>query len=445
MPRVSFVPLSGLIYGCIYTYIHVDVYWLLLFSHGLLKYFLTLFLVSRSRRGEQGARRHGEFQTLTLIKQGRHSIPDIRHGENQGLRILGSNEKNWNRWGENHTQLGTNEDRNRKTKYGHERRGKHVTWGTQVWQYSPLPNGASRTEHHPTGRGGGRSGGLKGHVDRTGQEASRAAPVLGAMAGQGAREAMAEQGAREAMAEQGAREAMAEQGAREAMAEQGAWEAMVGPPPRPRPSPHLSPLWPEPYDHPPPQISLGKIGAPSDTWGWTGGMDSWVRSGSADSWGRSAGAGTWGRSAGAGTWGRSAGAGTRGRSTGADTRGRWRGAGSGVRWRGAGSGVRWRGAGSGVRTGGHLRGAGTGGHLRGAGTGGDLRGAGTGGHLRGAASWGALESWTEPAGALESWTGPAGALEGLALEKRALEGLALEKRALEDAIEERALERTCDD
>ncbi len=168
MPRVSFVPLSGLIYGCIYTYIHVDVYWLLLFSHGLLKYFLTLFLVSRSRRGEQGARRHGEFQTLTLIKQGRHSIPDIRHGENQGLRILGSNEENWNRWGENHTQLGTNEDRNRKTKYGHERRGKHVTWGTQVWQYSPLPNGASRTEHHPTGRGGGRSGGLKGHVDRTG-------------------------------------------------------------------------------------------------------------------------------------------------------------------------------------------------------------------------------------------------------------------------------------
>ncbi len=34
--------------------------------------------------------------------------------------------------------------------------------------YSPLPKGASRTLHHPTGRGGGSSGGLKGHGDRTG-------------------------------------------------------------------------------------------------------------------------------------------------------------------------------------------------------------------------------------------------------------------------------------
>ncbi len=66
----------------------------------------------------------------------------------------------------------------------------------------PLPNGASRTVHHPTGRGG-RSGGLKGHGDRTGQEASRAAPVLGAMAGQGTREAVADPGTREAMADPG--------------------------------------------------------------------------------------------------------------------------------------------------------------------------------------------------------------------------------------------------
>ncbi len=51
------------------------------------------------------------------------------------------------------------------------------------------------TVHHPTGRGGGRSGGLKGHRDRTGQEASRAAPVLEAMAGQGTRAAMADRGA----------------------------------------------------------------------------------------------------------------------------------------------------------------------------------------------------------------------------------------------------------
>ncbi len=92
------------------------------------------------------------------------------------------------------------------------------------------------TVHHPTGRGGGRSGGLKGHGDRIGQEASRVAPVLGAMAGQGTRAAMAERGARAAMAGQGTREAMADRGAwvamvdpgtQEAMAEQGAWEAMA--------------------------------------------------------------------------------------------------------------------------------------------------------------------------------------------------------------------------
>ncbi len=71
------------------------------------------------------------------------------------------------------------------------------------------------------GGGGGRSGGLKGHGDRTGQEASRAAPVLGAMAGQGTRGAMADPGTREAMAGQGTREAMAGQGTREAMAGQG--------------------------------------------------------------------------------------------------------------------------------------------------------------------------------------------------------------------------------
>ncbi len=42
--------------------------------------------------------------------------------------------------------------------------------GTQVLHDSPLPNGASRTVHHPTVRGGGCSGGLKGHGDRTGQD-----------------------------------------------------------------------------------------------------------------------------------------------------------------------------------------------------------------------------------------------------------------------------------
>ncbi len=125
--------------------------------------------------------------------------------------------------------------------------GKHKTQRTQTWHYSPLPNGASRTVHHPTGRGGGRSGGLKGHGDRTGQEASRAAPVPEAMAERGARAAMAGQGTRGAMADprtqealagQGTRGAMADprtqealagQGTREAMADRGAWVAMVDP------------------------------------------------------------------------------------------------------------------------------------------------------------------------------------------------------------------------
>ncbi len=198
----------------------------------------------------------------------------------------------------NHTQLGGMINQRTywecgtgKTIYGHRRDGN--TGHGEYRSDSTLPPPPERCVPHRTpsnGEGEGRSGGLKGHGDRTGQEASRAAPVLGAMAGQGTREAMADPGTREAMAEQGAREAMAEQGAREAMAEQGAWEAMVGPPPRPRPQPPPRSLRPEPYY--PPKISLGKIGAPSGTWGCTGGMDSWVRSGSADSWGHLAGTGT---------------------------------------------------------------------------------------------------------------------------------------------------------
>ncbi len=74
--------------------------------------------------------------------------------------------------------------------------------------------------------GGGRSGGLTGHGDRTGQEASRAAPVLGAMAGQGTRVAMAERGACAAMAERGAWVARVDPGTQEAMADQGAWAGL---------------------------------------------------------------------------------------------------------------------------------------------------------------------------------------------------------------------------
>ncbi len=48
--------------------------------------------------------------------------------------------------------------------------------------------------------------------------ASRAAPVPGAMAGQGTREAMADRGAWAAMADRGTREAMADPGTQEAPA-----------------------------------------------------------------------------------------------------------------------------------------------------------------------------------------------------------------------------------
>ncbi len=127
--------------------------------------------------------------------------------------------------------------------------GKHKKQRERVWHYPPLPIGASRAVWHRKGRGGGRSGGLKGHGDRTGQEASRAAPVPGAMAERGARAAMADPGARVAMVDPGTQEAMADrrawvamvdpgtqealagQGTRETMAERGAWEAMAGSPP----------------------------------------------------------------------------------------------------------------------------------------------------------------------------------------------------------------------
>ncbi len=112
--------------------------------------------------------------------------------------------------------------------------------------------------HRTPSNGEGEVGALEPLRDmETGQEASRAAPVQGAMAGQGTRVAMAERGGREAMAGQGTREAMAGQGTREAMAEQGAWEAMVRPFPRPRPQPPPRSLRPEPY-YPPPKFPWGK-------------------------------------------------------------------------------------------------------------------------------------------------------------------------------------------
>ncbi len=136
-----------------------------------------------------------------------------------------------------------------RTKYGHKREG-NTGHGKHRSDITP----PSRTPSN--GEGGG--GALEASRDtETGQEASRAAPVLGLTA---------ERGARAAMAYQGARAAMVDPGARAAMADRGARAAMAGPPLRPRPQPRPGALLP-----PPKKNSLGKVGARSGTWGvlWT--------------------------------------------------------------------------------------------------------------------------------------------------------------------------------
>ncbi len=55
----------------------------------LVRYSVTL---SEGRARSEETRRYSNIGFNKT--QGRHLIPDIRHGENQGLRILGSNEDN---------------------------------------------------------------------------------------------------------------------------------------------------------------------------------------------------------------------------------------------------------------------------------------------------------------------------------------------------------------
>ncbi len=168
-----------------------------------------------------------------------------------------------------HTRLGLTELISKtgigKPNMGTETQGAcgNKTQGNKVWHYTALWKARPRAIHHPMGA----------------QEAFRAAPIPGAMAGQGTREAMAEQGIQ---------------------------EAIVGPPSSPRPQPPPQPLWLELY-YPPPQKkknnSLGIVGALTGR--HVGGVGSWGRSVSAGSWGRSGSANTWGRSGNAVTWGRS--------------------------------------------------------------------------------------------------------------------------------------------
>ncbi len=99
------------------------------------------------------------------------------------------------------------------TKYGHERRGntRHGETQSDITPPSRTVRPAPCTVHHPTGRGVGALEASRGQ--EAGLPASRAAPVPGAMADPGTREAMAVQSAWAAMADLGSREAMVVQSA----------------------------------------------------------------------------------------------------------------------------------------------------------------------------------------------------------------------------------------
>ncbi len=65
------------------------------------------------------------------------------------------------------TRLGLNElNGDRKTQIWSQEGGKHKTWGTQVWHYSPLPNGAGYTIQ----RGGGGGALEASRYTETGQD-----------------------------------------------------------------------------------------------------------------------------------------------------------------------------------------------------------------------------------------------------------------------------------
>ncbi len=113
------------------------------------------------------------------------------------------------------------------TKYGHERRGNTIHGETQS-DITP-PSRTVRPAPYTIQQGGGVGALEASRGQEAGLPASRAAPVPGAMADPGTREAMADPGIRDAMAVQSAWVAMADPGSREAMAVQSAWAAMVDP------------------------------------------------------------------------------------------------------------------------------------------------------------------------------------------------------------------------
>ncbi len=365
-----------------------------------------------------------------------------------------------------------------------------------AWHIAPLPEGASRTVHHPTGRGGGRPGGLTGHGDRTGQEASRAAPVLGAMAGQGTRVAMAERGAWAAMAERGARvamagrgtrEAMVDRGAQEAMAERRAWEAMAGSPPqifswgfssspggalgsrtepagalesRTEPAGALEsrtgPAGPlesrtgpagalESWTGPAGALEsrTGPAGPLESRTGPAGALESWTEpAGALESWTEPAGAlESWTEPAGAlESWTEPAGAlesWTEQALEGAREARTLGGAREARRLGGALAARRLGGALAAQRLGGALAAQRLGGALAAQRLGGALAAQRLGGAL-------AARSWTGPAGMTESWTEPAGTTERACEQERACEGRPQEgavwELAPEGAVEEQAQE-----
>ncbi len=168
-----------------------------------------------------------------------------------------------------------------RTKYGHKREGnaEHGEHRSDITPPPlPLMNGASRTIHHPTGRGGGALEASRNM--ETGQEASRAAPVPGSTSG-----------------ELGWPRRIRELGRpRQSRGFRMPWrDRLRGRSPSPHPG--LSSWSPTTTK----KNSLGEVGARSGTWGHSGSADTLGHSGSAGTAKRIRGAGTGGCCRGAGT------------------------------------------------------------------------------------------------------------------------------------------------
>ncbi len=183
--------------------------------------------------------------------------------------------------------------------------GKHETQRDKVWHYSPLPNGASRAVHHPMGSGGGQgtggritglqSGAHSGSHGGSGDSGGHG--EAGSSGGHGGAGSSGGHGGAGSSGGHGGSGSLGGHGGSGSLGGHGGTASETASPAPASVSSAGALL-------PPQNISLGKTGATSGTWGHTGGADSWGRSGSVDSWGRSGSTDSWGCSGSADTWGR---------------------------------------------------------------------------------------------------------------------------------------------